>query len=722
MKKVKILTTLGPSSLNKEIIQKLSQRGVDYFRINMSHTSIDELENHIDKIKKYSEVPICIDSEGAQVRTSTVPVNTAFADRQTIKLVSSVKVEKPNQIGLWPSEVFPQLKLGDIITIDFDSLLLVVTSVGNNKAEAIVLNGGSVGNNKAVTVFPSLKLPALSDKDVSAIKLGLKHGIKDFALSFANTAQDVKDLRKITGNDSRIISKIESKSGVNNLDKILNETDAILIDRGDLSREVPLENVPLLQKKIIAAAGRSNKDVYVATNLLESMMINSKPTRAEVNDVINTLIDGATGLVLAAETAIGLQPVKSVDMLRSLISRFNKSYPKYDISQLLEYDNLLLPKMHGSNSDSGYSSITINKSSELDCVEIDENIFLDVTQIAQGVYSPLKGFMNSSDLNSVLTEYRLSDGEIWTLPIIFQIDESLWKKLKVGSTVLLKSKNSPASKMAIEITELYKIDLEDVSIKWFGTNDISHPGVNRLFSLGQYVIAGDIIYEDYEEVLNSPYFLTPKQARMIFDIKGWSKIVAFHTRNVPHKAHEFIMNEAMNRTNADGLFIQPVIGPKKAGDFLSDVILESYDILIENYMKGALLASFSTYSRYSGPREAVFTALCRKNYGCTHFIIGRDHTGVGNFYKGIKNNELFNRVGDIGIEIVYFNQVGYSTDLNKIIELDDSSEAREIKSISGTDIRNALLNDEQIQEVFIRKEISDYLKFKKKNNEPLFVD
>ena len=224
MKKVKILTTLGPSSLNKEIIQKLSKRGVDYFRINMSHTSIDELKNHIDKIKKYSEVPICIDSEGAQVRTSTVPVNTAFADRQTIKLVSSVKVEKPNQIGLWPSEVFPQLKLGDIITIDFDSLLLVVTSVGNNKAEAIVLNGGSVGNNKAVTVFPSLKLPALSDKDVSAIKLGLKHGIKDFALSFANTAQDVKDLRKITGNDSRIISKIESKSGVNNLDKILNET------------------------------------------------------------------------------------------------------------------------------------------------------------------------------------------------------------------------------------------------------------------------------------------------------------------------------------------------------------------------------------------------------------------------------------------------------------------------------------------------------------------
>ena len=110
-----------------------------------------------------------------------------------------------------------------------------------------------------------------------------------------------------------------------------------------------------------------------------------------------------------------------------------------------------------------------------------------------------------------------------------------------------------------------------------------------------------------------------------------------------------------DRTNADGLFIQPVIGPKKAGDFLSDVILESYDILIENYMKGALLASFSTYSRYSGPREAVFTALCRKNYGCTHFIIGRDHTGVGNFYKGIKNNELFNRVGDIGIEIVYFN-------------------------------------------------------------------
>ncbi len=722
MKKIKILSTLGPSSFDKSIIQKLSRRGVDLFRINMSHTSIDELRDNIELINKYSDVPVCIDSEGAQVRTSVVPKNTTFFDRQTISLVSKNRVDEPNQIGLWPAAVFSQLSLGDIITIDFDSLLLVITSVGDNQAKAKVLNGGSVGDNKAVTVFPPVKLPALSIKDISAVKLGLKLGVKNFALSFANNVEDVRELRKIVGNESSIISKIESKRGIDNLDEILKETDAILIDRGDLSREVPIENIPLLQKKIIKTASKSGKNVFVATNLLESMMINSKPTRAEVNDVINTLIDGATGLVLAAETAVGAQPVKSVDMLRSLISRFEISYPDYSISQLLDHDNLLLPKMHGSKSVLDYISNKINKSALVGQLEVDERTFLDITQIAQGVYSPLKGFMNSSDLASVLSQYKLTSGEVWTLPIIYQINKDIWKKLKVGTTVSLIYKDSPLSDMAIDVTELYKIDLEDVAIQWFGTKDMNHPGVKQLFSLGEYVIAGEIIFQNYESTLNSPYFLTPKQTRIIFDIKGWSRIVAFHTRNVPHKAHEFLMNEAMNRTNADGLFIQPVVGPKKKGDFVSEVILGSYDILIEKYMKGALLAAFSTYSRYSGPREAIFTALCRKNYGCTHFIIGRDHTGVGNYYKHITNNELFDHVGDIGIEIVYFNQVGFSTDLNKIIELNDSSDEREIKSISGTEIRNALMNDKQIQKVFIRKVISDYLKLKIKNNEPVFID
>ena len=222
--------------------------------------------------------------------------------------------------------------------------------------------------------------------------------------------------------------------------------------------------------------------------------------------------------------------------------------------------------------------------------------------------------------------------------------------------------------MTLTISELYKIDLENVAKRWFGTSDIEHPGVERLFKLGMYVVAGDVNHYNYEKELSSPHFLTPEQTRKIFTIKGWSKIVAFHTRNVPHRAHEYIMKKAIERSNADGLLIQPVVGPKKKGDFVAKAILGAYDIFIESYFPGALLSTFSTYSRYSGPREAVFTALCRKNYGCTHFIVGRDHTGVGDYYRQTTANKLFENLGDIGINIIYFDKVQYSKTLNKMTE------------------------------------------------------
>jgi len=727
MNRPKILTTLGPVSLNSEIIKKLSDRGVDYFRINMSHTSIDELKQHIEMIRKFSDTPICIDSEGAQVRTGLMKKNTLYKDREHVVLFPGDAMGESNKIGLWPSNVFSQLEPGNIITVDFDSLLLSVTTVTENQAEAIVLNGGSVGTNKAVTLFPPVFLPPLSEKDISAVKIGLEYGLKDFALSFANSADDVLELRKIVGDDSSIISKIESKNGVNNLESILRVTDAILIDRGDLSREIPFENIPFLQKMIINKAKDFKKDVYIATNLLESMMTNSKPTRAEVNDVMNTLIDGATGLVLAAETAIGEQPVAAVDILRSLILRYIASHSGYQMSDLLEYQNLLLPEMYGIES--GLQHRKVNEISlpskyteQIETLEIDENTFLDVIQIAQGVYAPLKGFMNLDDLEDVLNDYKLSDGHVWTLPIILQINEEKWRSLKEGMTVSLKFEGSSESQMVLKISQLYKIDLESVSKRWFGTNDIQHPGVKRFMALGAYVVAGEIKHYNYEKILNSHYFLTPEQTRMIFSIKGWSRIVAFHTRNVPHRAHEYLMKQAMERTNADGLLIQPVVGPKKKGDFVAETILGSYDIFIESCIPGALLCTFSTYSRYSGPREAVFTALCRKNYGCTHFIVGRDHTGVGDYYKQISNNELFDRIGDIGIEIVYFDRVGYSKSLKKVVEKDNQNKNEDIEPISGTKIRNALINGDTIPNTFIRKNIMDFLRKRMDSGNPLFVE
>ena len=193
MNGIKILCTLGPASLNEDTISKMTERGVDCFRINMSHTSMDQLKQHILTIKKYSNTAICIDSEGAQVRTGFMPEGTVLKDRQYITLVPGREMGTSNKIGLWPDVVFKHLQPGTIITVDFDSVLLSVTEVKKDKAMATVLNGGSVGNNKAVTAFPSPTLPALSEKDVAAVKLGLEYGVKDFALSFANSAEDVME-------------------------------------------------------------------------------------------------------------------------------------------------------------------------------------------------------------------------------------------------------------------------------------------------------------------------------------------------------------------------------------------------------------------------------------------------------------------------------------------------------------------------------------------------
>lgn len=726
MYRPKILTTLGPASLNGEIIKKLSDRNVDFFRINMSHTSIEQLKNHIKTIRKFSDTPICIDSEGAQVRTGLMPNNTIFNDRQRITLFSGNNSGTSSSMGLWPSIVFAQLRPGMILTVDFDSVLLSILSVKENTAEALVLNGGRVGENKAVTLFPSVSLPALSEKDIEAFRVGLDHDIRDFALSFANSADDVLKVRSMVGKDSNIISKIESKNGVLNLDNILKVTDSILIDRGDLSREIQLENIPFLQKMIIKKGTEHNKNVYVATNLLESMMVNGSPTRAELNDVINTLIDGATGLVLAAETAVGNYPVATVDILRSLISCYTNSLSGYDVEQLLERTSYLLPKMHGSK---GKRIIARNDSiqkfqnniKKFITLEIDECTYLDVLQIAQNVYSPLKGFMGKNDLIEVLDNYRLADGSIWTLPIILQIDKEKWETLNTGITIVLKYKNSPQSQIFLRIDELFKIDLDSVSQKWFGTTDLKHPGVARFMASGPFLVAGQIHHSNYEQVLERSSFLTPEQTRMIFSIKGWSRVVAFHTRNVPHKAHEYLMNEALKKSNADGLLIQPVIGPKKSGDFNSEAILGAYDILIESNFPGAIVSTFATYPRYSGPREAVFTALCRKNYGCTHFIVGRDHTGVGEYYKNISNSDLFNQLGDIGIKIIFFEKVGYNKSLKMIVEKDKSMKEDDFLSISGTNIRNALLNGQKISEKFIRKEIVDYLLKFLKDKKELFA-
>lgn len=723
---INVLCTLGPSSLNRQVIERLQARNVNLFRINLSHTPLDKVEETVKIIQSHSSTPICLDTEGAQVRTGTMEEDVVVGDRQHVWLTAKTVIGNSECLSLTPPYVFEELKPNHLIGLDFDGVVLLVLKADATSAETVVLNGGKIGSNKAVVIDPAPKLPPLADDDIAAVEIGRRLGITHYALSFANTAGDVVLLRKYAGSDSTIISKIESKQGVRNLDEILVETDEILIDRGDLSREVPLENIPFLQKAIIHKANIAKTPVNVATNLLESMLVNRKPTRAELNDITNTLLDGCNGLVLAAETAIGQHPVGAVDILLSMIERYRRSLDGQRIEDLLVSSPLLLPSLHGrSNVEqaglASYRPIPESMLKKLPAIEVDVETAMDIQQIAHGVYSPLDGFMTEAQLEGVLDDNRLPTGDVWTMPIILQGKSQEFAAFQPGQSIRLIDRRTGESTAILHLEDKYEVELEDVAQRWFGTADKSHPGVARFMNRGVTMLGGPIEYLGPASISKSPYQLTPEQTRTLFDIKGWSKIVAFHTRNVPHRGHEHVIANACDRSNADGLLIHPVIGPKKAGDFTPEAIMGAYERLISARFPNSLLAAFSTYSRYCGPREAVFTALCRKNFGCTHFVLGRDHTGVGDFYAADNNKELFDSLGDIGIAPVFFDTVYYSEADDTMIE-SDVADGKKFRAISGTMIRQLLGDNQPVPPWCMREEVSGWLQEMRKAKQPLFVE
>lgn len=309
----KILCTIGPNSISRDVLSKLDELGCFLFRVNLSHTDIKDLEKTINKIRKYSNVPICLDSEGAQIRTTKFSLN--FVKDQEYFFENTL-----SKFSIRPFQIVHQLSIGDQISIDFNSAVVEVIDICLEKIKVKTISPGFSGENKAVTIMKNVEIPPFSDKDLQAFEIGSNLGIKNYALSFASDGESVDRLRSLVPDDSFIISKIESISGVKNLLKIIDKSDAILIDRGDLSRELSLEKIPPFQKSIIKNARQFNKEVFVATNLLESMIDHPSPTRAEINDIYNTLLDGATGLVLAAETAIGKYPVQSAVIAKNLIN------------------------------------------------------------------------------------------------------------------------------------------------------------------------------------------------------------------------------------------------------------------------------------------------------------------------------------------------------------------------------------------------------------------
>lgn len=717
----RILCTLGPASMSDQVISRLEGLGVSLFRINLSHTKLSDLRDTIRFIKSRSSIPVCLDTEGAQIRTGDFVDSRFELQENSIITVPVKKVPgDPLSFNLNPADIFHRFEIGDFISIDFNAVLVQVIELNDAYAKMRVISGGAVGRNKAVTLERQIDLLPLTADDEASIIIGNEEGVDHYALSFANRGENVDYIRSLTGDSKFIISKIESMSGLTNLDQITEKSDAILIDRGDLSRELPIEKIPYLQKKIIKRGIKLGTPVYVATNLLESMIVETGPTRAEVNDIYNTLCDGASGLVLAAETAIGAHPIQCASMVVRMIESFTHTQST-DLSFGHQYDHItLITPPHGgklTHQEAGPDEVA--DIIKLPSLSIDASDQMDCEQIALGTYSPLDGFMDSNNLESVLKKNRLEDGTIWTLPIILQVPEAVIANFGVADRIALKGINGKITAY-IDISEIYSLPLEETATDWFGTASSEHPGVKRLYEKGNTCIAGKVTLVERASTPYRHYELTPVQTRLVFAKKGWSKVVGFHTRNVVHRVHHYLQMQALEQTGADGLYISPVIGPKKVNDFLPKPIMKSYQTLLEfgEYPKNkVVLGAFSTYSRYAGPREAVFTALCRKNLGCSHFIIGRDHTGVGDFYAPGANQNLFDELGDIGITPLFFDTIGYDPKAEKYAPV---SEAHTVQNISGTEARNRIARGERLPDWFMHDIVQDMLFDEQLNGNALF--
>ena len=347
----------------------------------------------------------------------------------------------------------------------------------------------------------------------------------------------------------------------------------------------------------------------------------------------------------------------------------------------------------------------LQEATEYPQLSVTDDLAKDIENIAFGVFSPLEGFLCKNDYDSVLHEKRLSNDIPWPLPIIFDASP---QELNGDTLTIREPRKTPIALLNVE--EIYKFDKRDHALNVYGTTDPSHPGVAKTMAMKDSLIGGKItlIQPSFDEF--ERYRLKPIETRFLFNEKRWRTVVGFQTRNIPHLGHEYVQKTAL--TFVDGLFINPVIGKKKIGDFKDEVILQAYETLIRNYYLRdlAVMAILRTEMRYAGPREAIFHAIIRKNFGCTHFIVGRDHAGVGKFYAPYAAQEIFSEFPDLGITPLFFKSFFYCKKCGAIVNEKICPHGVSFRTdFSGTDLRRVLSKGEAPPKELIRQEVGEVL-------------